>query len=224
MPDLTEKRFDAIPKGMCTMKNVFVPLFHFIFYWYLPFAQSKFSITTKCHFSLPQWEGTLHWYTPKPGFLIIPGISKFGQKKARTWKHWPLCWIIKMESWLEGLLHFFASFFSVYTGKIRAAFAQNQYVTKWAKDNLKMDVILFMSLTPWTFAVHLIMYNYAPLGYGKCKSIHRHPYFGPQNTLSFLFNAMLFSQWFFFHWCSFLLEGYIYRSSNLCKRLTFRFH
>lgn len=37
------------------------------------------------------------------------------EKKARMWKHWPLCWIIKMESWLEGRLQFFCIFFFLCT-------------------------------------------------------------------------------------------------------------
>lgn len=61
-----------------------------------------------------------------------------------------------------------------------------------------MDVILLMSLTPRTFAVHLIMNNYAPVGYGKCKNIHRHPHFRAQNILSFLYNVMLFSARIFY--------------------------
>ena len=59
--------------------------------------------------------------------------------------------------------------------------------------------------------------------YDKCDSIHEHTHSWAQNTASFLYNAMLLLQGDF-HLRNFLLEGYIYRSSNLCKRITFRFH
>lgn len=61
------------------------------------------------------------------------------------------------------------------------------------------------------------------LCYYKCNSFHGHTHFRAQNTPSFLYNAMLLFQGDF-HLCNFLLEGYIYGSNNLCKRITFRFH
>lgn len=61
------------------------------------------------------------------------------------------------------------------------------------------------------------------LCYYNCKTIPGHTHFRPQNTPSSLYNATLLFQGDF-HSCNFLLEGYIYRSSNLCKGITFRFH
>lgn len=125
--DLSENGFVEIPKGGCTMKNleilalddnqiqeIFVPLFSFLFYWYLPFAKSKFFIRTECHLSLLQWEGTFHlectwaWVTPYHWHL----------RKKQECANTDLCVeSVKLKYWLEGLLQSFCIFFSMYTWK-----------------------------------------------------------------------------------------------------------